>query len=358
MPNGNCNSSQKNFKCSRCYKTFALKSYLNKHYESSCFKESGEGGKFSDEKDEGNTSCIIDDEFTSDVSSSTVVDLPLSPVSSVEADSSCASDGHNTSSHNNRLSSNHKNGCSSGNESQMVNGHNSSNENCPSGNLNGKGNLNSRTSNGNGNITQITTRTGRKAGRFDVSFMVNSASNSDSSYNENDLDEDENDLAVAGGDKGPRGASKKGSGGANSRSSSSTSSYLINGFNGKGKSDTKYNNSSSNNNNNNNKSNNHNSNNGHNGCNSLPSPSSSPASLGEESANDSLIINRESESVLITLPLRKRALPVEFTSSSSSSSTSATGERTYSNTAPPGKMSYRLSPPASPAATGTISAAE
>lgn len=33
-------SSYKNFKCQRCNKSFALKSYLNKHYESSCFKDS------------------------------------------------------------------------------------------------------------------------------------------------------------------------------------------------------------------------------------------------------------------------------------------------------------------------------
>lgn len=30
-------SADKNFECSRCHKTFALKSYLNKHLESSCF---------------------------------------------------------------------------------------------------------------------------------------------------------------------------------------------------------------------------------------------------------------------------------------------------------------------------------
>lgn len=33
-------SSFKNYRCSRCNKSFALKSYLNKHYESSCFKDS------------------------------------------------------------------------------------------------------------------------------------------------------------------------------------------------------------------------------------------------------------------------------------------------------------------------------
>uniref|UniRef100_A0A674MU76 Scratch family transcriptional repressor 1 n=1 Tax=Takifugu rubripes TaxID=31033 RepID=A0A674MU76_TAKRU len=31
-------SAFKHFKCKRCNKTFALKSYLNKHYESACFK--------------------------------------------------------------------------------------------------------------------------------------------------------------------------------------------------------------------------------------------------------------------------------------------------------------------------------
>lgn len=32
-------SSDKNFECARCHKTFALKSYLNKHLESACFKD-------------------------------------------------------------------------------------------------------------------------------------------------------------------------------------------------------------------------------------------------------------------------------------------------------------------------------
>lgn len=32
-------SADKNFECSRCHKTFALKSYLNKHLESACFKD-------------------------------------------------------------------------------------------------------------------------------------------------------------------------------------------------------------------------------------------------------------------------------------------------------------------------------
>lgn len=34
-------SNEKQFKCERCNKSFALKSYLNKHYESSCLKENG-----------------------------------------------------------------------------------------------------------------------------------------------------------------------------------------------------------------------------------------------------------------------------------------------------------------------------
>uniref|UniRef100_A0A1B0GI01 C2H2-type domain-containing protein n=1 Tax=Lutzomyia longipalpis TaxID=7200 RepID=A0A1B0GI01_LUTLO len=34
-------SADKNFECSRCHKTFALKSYLNKHLESACFKDDG-----------------------------------------------------------------------------------------------------------------------------------------------------------------------------------------------------------------------------------------------------------------------------------------------------------------------------
>lgn len=32
-------SADKNFECARCHKTFALKSYLNKHLESACFKD-------------------------------------------------------------------------------------------------------------------------------------------------------------------------------------------------------------------------------------------------------------------------------------------------------------------------------
>lgn len=32
-------SADKNFECLRCHKTFALKSYLNKHLESACLKE-------------------------------------------------------------------------------------------------------------------------------------------------------------------------------------------------------------------------------------------------------------------------------------------------------------------------------
>ena len=31
-------SSHKRFRCQRCHKTFVLKSYLNKHIESSCFR--------------------------------------------------------------------------------------------------------------------------------------------------------------------------------------------------------------------------------------------------------------------------------------------------------------------------------
>ena len=32
-------STLKQYRCKRCDKSFALKSYLNKHYESACFKE-------------------------------------------------------------------------------------------------------------------------------------------------------------------------------------------------------------------------------------------------------------------------------------------------------------------------------
>jgi hypothetical protein len=33
-------SAAKNYSCKRCQKSFALKSYLNKHYDSACFKDS------------------------------------------------------------------------------------------------------------------------------------------------------------------------------------------------------------------------------------------------------------------------------------------------------------------------------
>lgn len=42
-------SADKNFECQRCHKTFALKSYLNKHLESACFKEEGGGMSGSEE---------------------------------------------------------------------------------------------------------------------------------------------------------------------------------------------------------------------------------------------------------------------------------------------------------------------
>lgn len=32
-------SLDKNYECTRCHKFFALKSYLNKHLESACFKD-------------------------------------------------------------------------------------------------------------------------------------------------------------------------------------------------------------------------------------------------------------------------------------------------------------------------------
>lgn len=41
-------SASKQFECTKCHKTFALKSYLNKHLESSCFRD--EGRKSSDGK--------------------------------------------------------------------------------------------------------------------------------------------------------------------------------------------------------------------------------------------------------------------------------------------------------------------
>lgn len=37
-------SVNKQFQCSKCHKTFALKSYLNKHLESSCFRDDTKNG--------------------------------------------------------------------------------------------------------------------------------------------------------------------------------------------------------------------------------------------------------------------------------------------------------------------------
>lgn len=51
-------SADKNFECQRCHKTFALKSYLNKHLESSCFSHEN------DASPTGNTvnnALVIDD---------------------------------------------------------------------------------------------------------------------------------------------------------------------------------------------------------------------------------------------------------------------------------------------------------
>lgn len=359
-------SSQKNFRCNRCYKTFALKSYLNKHYESSCFKQdSPEGGsKFLNDKSD-TSNCTLD-ELTSDVSSSTVVVLPPSPVSSVEVDSTCASESNGQSSQkvsNETVES--KVTTDESNKSKSIH----TNESTSTSNK-VTHTHSSRSSNtgvtGSSNITQITTRTGRKAGRFDVSFMVNSAGNGDTNYNGGEFDDEDENDAETNKQQQVRSSKKSTSNRSNQSMNNGHTQHHRNN-NNSGKSDTNYPNGNNNHNNNNKSNNNHKNNSKHNNnnvtCNSLPSPSSSPSSLeGEESANTSLMMTSDCESsVVITLPLRKRAVPVEFTSSNDHSS-GASGEKV-------GKIAkYRLtlastsslaSPPASPnAATAKISAAQ
>lgn len=50
-------SADKNFECQRCHKTFALKSYLNKHLESSCFSHENDAISTSSTLN----TCIVDD---------------------------------------------------------------------------------------------------------------------------------------------------------------------------------------------------------------------------------------------------------------------------------------------------------
>lgn len=53
-------SVNKQFECTRCLKTFALKSYLNKHLESSCLRE--EIKKSSDSRKRDNHNVSTDDD--------------------------------------------------------------------------------------------------------------------------------------------------------------------------------------------------------------------------------------------------------------------------------------------------------
>lgn len=279
-------------------------------------------------------------------------------MSSVEVDSTCASESNGQSSH--------KQSDEQRDNDSKVNGHHSSksrsSDTGKSGHSPSRGGVaGGGGGGGGGNITQITTRTGRKAGRFDVSFMVNSAGNGDANCNGAEYDDEENDED----------ASKRSRKGPSNRSQSVNNGYTggaSSGGSGRSKCDTNYTNG-----NNHKSNNNHKNNSKHNNvtCNSLRSPSSSPASLeGEESANASLMMTPDCESVVITLPLRKRAVPLEFTSCTSSSPSSPSND--HSSGAPPEKVGkiakYRLtlaatslaSPPASPTAATTtkLSAAQ
>lgn len=65
-------SVNKQFECSKCHKTFALKSYLNKHLESSCFrddtvKKSGEVNKLRRNEFGDSTFDVSMDDDTIDV---------------------------------------------------------------------------------------------------------------------------------------------------------------------------------------------------------------------------------------------------------------------------------------------------
>lgn len=62
-------SVNKQFECTKCRKTFALKSYLNKHLESSCLRDDGKKGydnKTGDYTD-NTTDLSMDDDDTIDV---------------------------------------------------------------------------------------------------------------------------------------------------------------------------------------------------------------------------------------------------------------------------------------------------
>lgn len=54
-------SAEKCFECQRCHKTFALKSYLNKHLESSCFSHDNDGNGGVVGPSSNSLSALIDD---------------------------------------------------------------------------------------------------------------------------------------------------------------------------------------------------------------------------------------------------------------------------------------------------------
>lgn len=69
-------SINKQFECTRCHKTFALKSYLNKHLESSCLRD--EFKKFYNTKSgnrKGSTADDDDDEIDSSLDEDTMIDV-------------------------------------------------------------------------------------------------------------------------------------------------------------------------------------------------------------------------------------------------------------------------------------------
>lgn len=80
-------SVNKQFECSKCRKTFALKSYLNKHLESSCLREEFKKSYDGKKKTEFNANMneLSMDDYTIDVTE-------CSPRVSISADDSDDSD--------------------------------------------------------------------------------------------------------------------------------------------------------------------------------------------------------------------------------------------------------------------------
>lgn len=90
-------SPLKQYRCNRCEKSFALKSYLNKHYESSCFRDgtpgSGLGGNECDSDDDAMGGCHSDEEeddleqrdreIDNGEEEDTLTSMPASPASTI-----------------------------------------------------------------------------------------------------------------------------------------------------------------------------------------------------------------------------------------------------------------------------------